>query len=205
MPTYPLAFPVDPGIEEAKIILIRKTNVAQSIFTGAEQRSENPFHLWSVSGKIPIIDGATAAARDWRAFVIELRGQVGTFNLPVPGITGPSTNYSGSQGLVNGSSLLGDSIPTDGWTPNTSILNRGDFFMIGGELKMSMINTSSNGSGEATLIFEPAIVFSPDNNSNVVLDDPFITMRMTTDTTSWNLSNPVIHAFSFEAVEVQGD
>lgn len=205
MPTYPLTFPVNPGIQEAKILLIRKTNVSQSIFTGAEQRSENPFHLWAVSGKIPIIDGSTAAARDWRAFILELRGQVGTFNLPVPGITGPSTDYGGSQGLIKGASQLGNSIITDEWTINTLLLNRGDFFMIGGELKMCMVDISSSGIGEATIVFEPDIVFSPNDNSNVVLNDPFIKMRMTTDATSWNLNNPIIHSFSFEAVEVQND
>lgn len=203
MPTFPLAFPTEPGIQDAEILLLRKTNVAQSIFTGAEQRSENPFHLWTISGTIPVIDGDDAAARDWRAFILELRGQVGTFNLPVPGITGPSTNYSGTAGVVKGASQLGDSVITDGWTASTPLLNRGDFFMIGGELKMCMANISTSGIGEATIVFEPAIVSSPADNSIVVLNNPFVTMRMATDTLSWNLTSPVLHSFNFEAVEVQ--
>lgn len=202
MPTYPLSFPTS-GIDNAEFILVRKTNVAQSIFTGAEQRSENPFHLWSIKGDIPTLEGDSADARDWRAFILELRGQVGTFNLPVPGVLGPSSNYSGTQGLVNGSSLLGSSIPTDGWTPNTLILNRGDYFMIGGELKMCMSDIYSSGTGSATIVFEPDIVFSPTNNSNVVLDNPFVKMRMSTDTTGWTVSSPTLHNFKFEAVEVQ--
>lgn len=204
MPTYPLAFPLSSGIQEAKIQLVRKTNVSQSIFTGAEQRLENPFHLWAVTGKIPIIEGDTAEAREWRAFILELRGQLGTFNLPVPGITGPSSGYSGSQGLVKGTTQLGDSIITDGWTPNTLLMNRGDFFMTSGELKMNMTTISSDGLGEATIVFEPDIVFSPADDSNIVLDDPFVKMRMTDDATSWNLSSPFIHSFNFEALEVQG-
>ena len=203
MPTFPLAFPVSPGIQEAEMLLVRKTNVAQSIFTGSEQRSENPFHLWTISGTIPVIDGNTAAARDWRAFILELRGQVGTFTLPVPGVTGPSTNYSGLAGVVNGIALLGDSIPTDGWTASTPLLNRGDFFMIGGELKMCMADISSSGTGTAIIVFEPAIVTSPTNNSVVVINNPFVTMRMATDGLSWSLTSPVLHSFSFEAVEVQ--
>ncbi len=203
MPTFPLAFPASPGIQEAELFLIRKTNVSQSIFTGSEQRLENPFHLWSVSGKIPIIDGDDAAARDWRAFILELRGQVGTFNLPVPGVTGPSTNYSGTVGVVKGAGLLGDSIPTDGWTASAAILNRGDFFMLGTELKMCMANISASGIGEATIVFEPALVQAPADNSVVTINNPFVIMRMGTDILSWSLTAPVIHSFTFDAVEVQ--
>jgi len=204
MPTYPLAFPVSPGLEGAKMTLARRTSTATSPFTGSEQRSEWPFALWVVKATVPEIGVENAAAiRDWRAFIVELRGQAGTFVLPVPGIVGPSTNYSGTQGLVNGASQLGTSIITDTWTPNTPILNRGDYFRLGTTLKMCMADVSSNGSGQATIVFEPEIITAPANNSAVDLADPSAIMRMTSDTTSWDVRGPVLHTFSFEATEVK--
>jgi len=201
MPTYPLTFPAEPGLEDAQIKLVRATKVSQSPFTGATKKAETPFNLWSVSATVPIIGGDEAAARDWRAFILELHGQSGTFKLPVPGVTGPSTGYTGSEGLVNGASQLGGTVITDGWATSTLILNRGDFFMLGTELKMCMSPATTDGTGAVTITFEPVIATSPADNSTVTVFNPYSIMRMATDDIGWSLKSPVLHKFSFQAIE----
>lgn len=203
-PTYPLTFPPNPGIKDASVHLARKTTVAMSPFTASEQRAEWPFSQWVISGTITEVDESTdaEAIRDWRSFIIELRGQLGTFYMSVPGYSGPSTNYSGTQGAVKGASQLGESVTTDNWTINTPIMNRGDYFNLGSELKMCMADVSSDGIGEATILFEPTLGNSPADDSSIELDDPTAIMRMATDTNTWNIRSPIMNKFSFEAVEV---
>ena len=202
MPTYPLTFPTSRGLQDAKMSLSRKTSVATSPFTGAEQRSEWPFSKWVIEATVPELDGDEVATREWRSFILELRGQWGTFNMPVPGITGPSSDYVGAIGAVNGASQTGNSVVTDSWTASTLIMNRGDYFMLGTELKMCMANISSDALGDATIVFEPAIKVSPANVSSVILNNPYAIMRLNNDVTPWSVKKPLLHKFSFDATEV---
>ena len=135
MPTYPLTLPTGTGFKDAKLTLLRQTSVATSIFTGKTQRGEQPMALWLFDGKLIVMEDETLA-RNWRATITELHGQLGTFQLPVPGYISPSTGYSGPAGLVRTVSQVGLSLDTDGWTGNTLIFNRGDYFTVNNELKI---------------------------------------------------------------------
>lgn len=205
MPTYPLTFP-STGLKKATMALARRTSVATSPFTGTEQRSEWPFSLWSVTGAVIEIGlEDDSEVRDWRAFILELHGQAGTFRMPVPGIDGPSSGYDvvSGQGLVDTADQIGESVTTKNWQVSTLILNRGDYFMIGDELKMCMQTATSDVSGNLTLVFEPAMHKATTLDQVVTLANPNAIMRMITDSTQWAVRGPMIHTFSFEAVEVK--
>lgn len=199
MATFPISLPTQPGFEEAELTLVRSTNITQSPFTGAAQKSEQPFSLWVFKSSVPLMEESRAS--EWRAILTELRGQVGTFKLIVPGYSGPSTGYSGSAGLVKGVSQLGTSLITDSWDISIPLFNRGDYFTINNELKVITTTISSDGIGEATIDFEPALRSSPPDNDPFVIVDPFVVMRMSRDDLGWAIRHPVLSSIVVEAVE----
>ncbi len=198
---FPVTFPTDPGLTNVEFALSRQTAIAQSPFTGAEQRSNLTFSLWLLSGNVPDMSGDEVAVRNWRAFILELRGQYGTFTIVVPGNDDPSTGYSGTVGTVNGADQVGTTIVTQGWTAETALLNRGDYFNLGNELKMCTSSVTTGIGGAATIDFEPEIKIPPTNGSDVIVNSPTITMRMQEDDLAWSLKHPLIYGFGFTAQE----
>lgn len=198
-PSYPLTLPSSPEFEEFDMTLARRTSVGQSIFNGAEQRDEQPFALWFMSGLLPKLD--VIEAREWQSFIVEMRGQVGTTQVPIPGYTGPSTGYAGSAGLVNGASQTGTDLITDGWSLSTSLFNKGDYITVNDELKMIMAAISSDGGGNATLAIEPALRFSPANNDPLEISVPYAVMRFPNDEMGWRLHHAMLSSVPFQMVE----
>lgn len=199
MAVFPISLPAEPGFEDAEFKLIRNTTIAQSPFTGSSQRSEQPFALWAFKSSVPNME--EDRAREWRAILTELRGQVGTFKLIPPGYSGPSTGYSGPAGLVKGASQSGNSLITDGWSTNTLIFNRGDFLTVNNELKLLTADATTDGLGEVTLEFEAALRSSPPDNEPIVVTNPFVVMRLVRDDLGWRIRHPVLSTIQIEAME----
>lgn len=78
----------------------------------------------------------------------------------------------GGTPLINGANQTGTELATDGWTPNTQVLNMGDVFTIDGVYGVNpqsyettnrlhqfvaMEDVISDGSGEATITVSPAL------------------------------------------------
>ncbi len=198
---FPIDFPTEPGLTGVEFTMARQTPIAQSPFTGAEQRNNLIYSTWLLAGRVPDMTGDEAAVRDWRAFLMELRGQFGTFSIVVPGNDDPSTGYSGAIGTVDGAGQVGTSIVTEGWDNGAEILNRGDYFNLGEELKMCTSSISSGVAGTAIIDFEPEIKVPPANGSDVIINSPTIIMRLQEDEAVWSLKYPLIYGFSFKAQE----
>lgn len=198
MPTYPLTLP-DFELVGARMRLLRGTTKVQSPFTGKRQVGELPFALWGLSFKLPILD--EEESRDWKVFVAELRGQYGTFKALVPGYNGPTTGYAGAVGVVAGASQLGTSLVTDGWANSQSIFHKSNFFTVNNELKMLTAAASSNGSGQMTVSFEPALRSSPADNAVIEIANPYAVMASINDDMGWDISPPELYDMAFEAVE----
>ena len=130
-----------------------------------------------------------------------LNGPLGTFRISPPDNESLGT-FLGS-GVVNGASQTGTVLVTSGWTANQATLGHsGDYIEINNELKMLTEDASSDGSGNATFNFAPAIRKSPADSSSVITSNPMLTARLVGDAPIWALSAPVIHAFSIECSEV---
>jgi hypothetical protein len=86
----------------------------------------------------------------------------------------------GGTPRVNGGSQTGTSLVTDGWPPNQVVLKAGDMFSCG-ELKRASADVLSDGSGNATITFRPAIRTSPADNTAFVLEKPTCTMILADD------------------------
>jgi hypothetical protein len=200
MPTYPLDVPTDPKLREATITMVSPTVISQSPFTGKTQRGEQAYSLWTLEGSYDNVYDENIS-RLWRVFFLELRGRAGTFKMIVPGTETPASGYTGSIGEVVGGSQTGTSLSTDNWDNSTTVLLAGDYFTVNDELKVVTADVTSDGSGLATVNFEPPLRNSPDDNDAFTISNPYFIASLRSDEPSWGLRPPFVHAFSIEAVE----
>lgn len=106
---------------------------------------------------------------------------------------------------VNGGSQTGSSLTIDGATANvTGWLKAGDYFEVNGELKMLTADVNTNGSGQATLTFKPALRESPADNTAITVLNPACEMILADDQqTVWESDHDGIYeSITFIAVEV---
>ena len=157
---------------------------------------------WKASFTLPRMDRDQQAA--WRSFFDRLEGSYGTFNAYDPDYYGkPRGNPSGTP-LVNGASQTGSSLITDGWTASTTILKIGDYFTVNGELKRVTADATSDGSGNATLSFKPALRNSPGDNAALTVRTATCLMVLADDMQAmWDTDERGISAEKvFSAIEV---
>lgn len=84
--------------------------------------------------------------------------------------------------LVKGAGQNGNTLAIDGCTPGvTGWLKAGDYFSVNSELKQFTADASTNGSGEATLAFQPALRNSPEDNAPLTVTGATCTMILADD------------------------
>jgi hypothetical protein len=180
--------------------LASNTQTFTSPLSGAIQTLEMPGARWTVSFSLTAMDAADAA--QWRAFTAQLRGQAGRFylwNMARPTPRGIATGTP----VVSGAGQTGNTLVTSGWTPSTTgILKTGDFFGVNGELKLLVADAASNGSGVATLTFEPPLRSSPPNASALTTNKPTATFKLDESVSRWVTNAPALDSISIAATEV---
>lgn len=189
-----------PGFTGYSLKLGRKSFSLRSPFTGKRQLINTTYALWSFKGTFSKADKVFAG--QLRAFMTQLEGQSNAFRLPLPEYAAPSTGYVGAAGLVNGASQVGNSLITDGWTASAAIFKRGDYFNINDELKLITADVSANGSGQATLLFEPSIRVSPADNLALGVSNPTVLLVSNEDdSANWDLAPPILYNFELDCIE----
>lgn len=184
------------SMDAAQFGLTRQDVQLRSAFTGQRQVLDFPaFTMWRATFTVPLLYGAEAGRM--RSFLTKMRGRVNTCNMPVPGYDSPTTGYAGAAGLVNGGGQTGYALETDGWTAGAAIFAEGDYFTVNGELKMVTADVTANGSGQATITFEPALRVSPANNAPLTIVSPYAVMCLVDPNAALAaISAPYFHAFS---------
>lgn len=139
------------------------------------------------------------------AFFDSLQGQYGTFD--GYDLMGVRRGAGGGTPLVNGASQTGTSIITDGWPNSTAILKQGDYIKFNNELKRVAADVSSDGSGNATITFQPPIRTSPANNAPITVHNPpgtlaTVPMMLTTSLQNLEWSLNLYQPIQFSAMEV---
>lgn len=85
--TYPLSTPTTIGIESIELRAANAVAVSQSPFTYKQQVISHGGQKWEASVNIPSVRRDKAA--EWKAMLVGLKGQVGTFLLGDPDYTTP--------------------------------------------------------------------------------------------------------------------
>lgn len=167
-----ITFPSSPKPSGMQWRLVMPAQNNVSGWTGQRQVLASNRGWWECSVTLPPIVGR-AAARPWKSFIAQARGMANDFRVPVDPT--PQSALSNTV-LVQGAGQIGRSIVTDGWPNSTTVLSAGDYVTIGDQLLQLTANVTSNGSGVATLTFEPPIRTAPADNAPVEYKNPYALM-----------------------------
>ena len=139
-------------------------------------------------------------AKTLKAFVLGLKGQVGRFNFIPPDLD--QTGQGVAAITVSGAGQLGDSLIVQSADVNTLLFGIGDYLSVNGELKTVLADSTSDGTGLATVSFAPPLRQAPPDLAPIEYESPSVVMRLEDDDqTSFQVSSPVIYNAAFALVE----
>jgi hypothetical protein len=177
-----------------KLVQPAQTNV--SGWTGARQVVASNRGWWECQFVLPPIV-STASFNPWRAFIAQMRGMANDVRIPVDPVAQSAIANTMS---VNGPGQIGRSINVDGLPNSTTVLTAGSFVTIGNQLLQLTANVTTNGSGQATLTFEPPIRVSPADNAVVEFKNPYALMYFQEEP-SYSVEAGYVYSLSFNLRE----
>lgn len=197
--SFPVSMPASPGFTSASFRLVGNSAVYTSTFDRTEQVLERPGVRWTAEFALPPME--KAEARAWIAFLVSLRGRVGTFLAYDPEHRTPLGVATGTP-LVDGAGQTGRSLATRGWTNSvTGIMKAGDYLAFANRLHMVVEDASSDGTGDATLSIEPPLRESPSDGASITVSNPTAIMRLAGDSAEWSENTARHYGISFAGVE----
>jgi len=174
-----LTMPSTPGFIRPRFGLQTNTQRFESPLTKNVQRILLSGGRWVLSASLPAMNRQQMAP--WQSFFLQLEGGVNTFYGFDPDGKTPRGAATGTP-LVNGASQTGSSLIIDGCTANvTNWMMAGDYFSVNGQLVMVTANANTNGSGQTTLNFKPALRSSPADNAPLTVQNATCTMILSDD------------------------
>jgi len=195
--TPPAALP----IRRIQWQLRQPAQINRSGWSGRRQVAGQPGGaVWTASGEFaPIVREANA--RPWRAFWLALRGAINTFYLPASEGDQHALSFTAR---VNGAGQTGRTLAIDGLPASTTIISSGALVSIPTTNQLLMLTSAltSNGSGQATLAFEPALRVSPADNAIVETKNPVAHVALTSDASGWSVDPGQVYGFAFDVEEV---
>ena len=201
--TYPFTFPA-VGVVSSNFGLKVSVAMSQSPFTLRQQVYDNSGSMWQ--GDVTFKRTRIADANLIKAFVVGLKGQFGTFLYGDPDFLalGPVGTASGTP-LVDGASQTGTTLAVKDFGLNETVLKAGDYFQLGTALTSRLYQVTediaSDGVGDATLHFLPALRSSPSDNDPLTITGAKGLMRLSGNNVGWSADFANIHDISISFVE----
>jgi hypothetical protein len=189
--SYPLATPTTIGIESIELRAVNAVAVSQSPFTYKQQIVSHGGQKWEASVNIPSVHRDKAA--EWKAMLVGLKGQQGTFLLGDP-------DYATPQGTVSSCVLSGDAGDDNATVVMTGTLKAGDYIQLGSGSSAKLHQVLLDQNGDGTIQIWPSLR-STYSSATVTFNSPKGVFRLATNMTSWSINNASIYGISFEAVE----
>ena len=189
--TYPLALPTTIGFESIEIRAVNAVAISQSPFTFKQQAISHGGEKWEASISIPPIGRDLAAP--WKAFLLGLKGQVGTFLLSDP-------DYATAQGDVSSCTLSGTAGNSTVTVTMTGTLKAGDYIQLGTGASSRLHQVLVDLTGDGSLEIWPALRATY-TDATVVYENAKGVFRLSSGVTSYSINNQSNYGISFEAVE----
>jgi hypothetical protein len=177
-----------------RLVMPSQTNVSD--WTGRRQTIASGRGWWECQLSLPPIVG-TANVNAWRSFIAKSRGRANDFQIPVDAT---AQSAATATPLVNGAGQTGRTLTTDGWPLSSTVLVAGQFVTINNQLLQLTENVTSNGSGVATLTFEPPIRTSPADNAAIEYKNPYCLMYFVEEPTL-SVENGYVYSLSLNLRE----
>lgn len=202
--SYPLAMPTNKRIRSIDLRATNAVAYGSSPFTFAGQTFAYPGQMWQADISLPPM--RRADAEQWIAWLISLRGHLGTFLLGDPlGCTARGTP-TGTP-LVKGAGQTGGTLEIDGASNSiTGWLKAGDYIQLGtgssARLHKVLADANSDASGNVTLDIWPHIRTAPADNAAVTVSNAKGLFRLSSNEQAWSINEASIYGISFGAMEV---
>jgi hypothetical protein len=204
MITYPLSLPVaTKAIQSIEIRAVNAVAYSRSPFTFAGQAFAYSGQMWTADVKLKPMKRADA--EQWVAWLLSLRGQLGTFLMGDP-MGATARGVATGTPLVNGGSQTGGTLVIDGATNSTSgWLKAGDYIQLGSNgssrLHKVLADANSDGSGNVTLDIWPHIRVAPADNATVTVSNAKGLFRLSSNEQAFSINESAIYGMTFAAME----
>ena len=203
--TYPLTLPTHTGIASIELRAMNAVAYSRSPFTFAGQVHAYTGKAWQADITLPAMKRSDA--EQWVAWLISLKGQLGTFYLGDPLATTPLGSARNSDGiLVDGAVSSGDTIDIDGApTSQTDYLKAGDYLQIGTgtsrQLFKVLADVDTDGTGSATVDVWPNVRTTIADNASVTVESTQGIFRLASNEQAYSINEASIYGISFGAIE----
>lgn len=189
--SYPLSTPTTIGIESIELRAVNAVAVSSSPFTYKQQVISQGGQRWEASITIPSVRRDLAA--DWKAMLVALKGQTGTFLLGDP-------DYAEPRGDVSSCTLTGTAGDSSVSVTMTGTLKAGDYIQLGSGSSARLHQVLVDKTGSGTLEIWPDLR-SDYTGATVTFNDAKGVFRLAQNITTWSINNASSYGISFEAVE----
>jgi hypothetical protein len=189
--SYPLSTPTSIGIESIEIRAVNSVAVSQSPFTFKQQVISHGGQKWEASVSIPSVRRDKAA--EWKAMLVGLKGQTGTFLLGDP-------DYATPQGTVSSCTLTGVAGQESVDVVMTGTFKAGDYIQLGAGATAKLHQVLLDQAGDGSLEIWPPLR-SDYTDELVIFNGAKGVFRLSQSTTSWSINNANSYGISFDAVE----
>lgn len=195
--SYPLSLPTHTGITSVEFRAVNAVAYSRSPFTFAGQAHAYSGEMWQADISLPPMKRADA--EQWIAFLVSLRGQLGTFLLNDP--SGTSVRGTASAATISGST--GDRT-VDCTVTSGDTLKAGDYLQLGtgSSSRLHKVLADYTGTGAAAdLEIWPAL---REDASSVSADLTSASgvFRLVSNEQSWSVNEASIYGLTFGAIEV---
>lgn len=201
--SLPLVLPLLPSLATITVTFEDNIGVSTSPLDFTMQQFD--WNTDRLSAKAVLPGGMDkSTGRAWVAFLAACRGRLNPFLLGDTSMTQPRGAASGTP-LVNGASQSGRQLVSDGWLPSTQVLRSGDWIQIGTgvtqRLYMSLLDVTSDSSGNATIQIYPTLRESPADNAAIVTSTPQGVFCLASNQRSYSVDSALKYGISFDAME----
>lgn len=194
--SYPLTLPSTPAPVRTRFELRRMVGLAASPFSGHSQAVDWGGAVWMAEVSLPAM--LRAAADEWIAFFHKMRGRYGYCR--VGDWDRRAARGTWGTPLVKGGSQVGNTLEIDG-VGNATTRYAGEMFQVGDYMHQLVADNTSDGSGNATLVFEPSLRASPSDNAAITFTNPKTLMRIASNSVPWDSDANAVHGFAFSLIE----
>lgn len=189
--SYPLALPTHTGFSDVELRAKNAVAYSRSPFTFAGQAFAYSGQMWQADITLPPM--RRSDAEQWIAWLVSLRGQLGTFLLGdkiscEPRGTATSATISGSAGDNSVTVVM------------TGTLLAGDYLQLGSNGSATLHKVLQDQNGNGTLEIWPAIRTNQ-STSSATLSSAQGLFMLSTNEQSWSISNAAVYGISFSAME----
>lgn len=202
--SYPLSMPTNVGSTKTTLTADSIVGIARSPFTKQQQVYQWPGEGWLLDVSLPPMKRPDAEL--WWAWLVSLRGQLGTFYAGDDQATTPQGVATGTP-VVNGAQgSMSNTLATKGWTHSvTGILLAGDYIQLGTgtqqRLYKVLTDADSDSSGNATFDIFPVLREGVSDNQPITTSNCMGTFRLAENQRVRSADYMRIYGLDFKAEE----